>query len=228
MAVFNATLVSELSGSGALKVVEKKLYPLNVPQQAHGFQARRRVHEGLVQSAGERHASRVRLCRRAERSARHSRMAVQSLATRPRQRATDRRASCTSALATPTGARKTAREFAAEILAAFGVKSLEGTKIYFVSDRTGHKEIWSMDHDGSNQRQLTRHATITQSPVVSPDGKWLAYTTMFKRPGSPIDSWNIVIQSTITGEKAKFANPMRRQTVGLSSARAATSCSDRR
>ena len=59
-----------------------------------------------------------------------------------------------------------AREFAADILAQFGGKSLAGTKIYFVSDRSGPrimgdgtrwaKEIWSMDYDGSNQRQLTQ------------------------------------------------------------------------
>src|SRR5579883_1910910 len=40
------------------------------------------------------------------------------------------------------GARKIAHEFAADILAVFGQKSLFGTKIVFVSDRTGHKEIW--------------------------------------------------------------------------------------
>ena len=35
------------------------------------------------------------------------------------------------------GAKKVAREFAADILEQFGGKSLSGTKIYFVSDRTG-------------------------------------------------------------------------------------------
>ena len=34
------------------------------------------------------------------------------------------------------GAKKVAREFAADILQQFGAKSLAGTKIYFVSDRT--------------------------------------------------------------------------------------------
>jgi TolB protein len=64
-----------------------------------------------------------------------------------------------------------------------------------------------MDHDGSNQRQLTRQANITQAPAISLDGKWLAYMTLFNRPGSPIESWNIIIQSTVTGEKARFTNP---------------------
>ena len=43
------------------------------------------------------------------------------------------------------GAKQVARDFAADILQQFGAKSLSGTKIYFVSDRTGSKEIWSMD-----------------------------------------------------------------------------------
>ena len=35
------------------------------------------------------------------------------------------------------GAKKVAREFAADILRQLGIASLSGTKIYFVSDRTG-------------------------------------------------------------------------------------------
>ena len=42
-------------------------------------------------------------------------------------------------------------------------KSLAGTKIFFVSDRTGNKEIWSMDYDGSNQKQLTSYKSISNS-----------------------------------------------------------------
>ncbi len=52
------------------------------------------------------------------------------------------------------GAKKAAREFAADILQQFGVKSLTNTKIYFASDRTGHKEIWAMDYDGSANIRL--------------------------------------------------------------------------
>ena len=50
------------------------------------------------------------------------------------------------------GARKAAHEFAADIIAQFGGKTLFGTHIYFVSSRSGHKEIWAMDPDGGNQR----------------------------------------------------------------------------
>ena len=55
------------------------------------------------------------------------------------------------------GARQVAHEFAADILPLFGGQSLFGTHIYYVhQDRfRGHKEIWVMDPDGQNQRQIT-------------------------------------------------------------------------
>jgi TolB protein len=218
MSAFNATLWSELAGSGALRMVEKSYYPVNVPQQPSDFKSA----SGALSGAGASPSgtSTLKDWSNPPASATHLAFgyaAVQNdqLAIRgylfnlgvPDPAGAQLIAKLYFGPLSADGAKKTAREFAADILAAFGVKGLEGTKIYFVSDRTGHKEIWSMDHDGSNQRQLTRQANITQSPAISLDGKWLAYTTLFKRPGSPIESWNIIIQSTATGEKAHFANP---------------------
>ena len=75
------------------------------------------------------------------------------------------------------GARKIAHEFAADIIGAFGGKSMFGTHIYFVSSRTGHKEIWVMDPDGKNQRQITHFNSISIEPGVSPDGSKIAFTS---------------------------------------------------
>ncbi len=75
------------------------------------------------------------------------------------------------------GARKVAHEFAADILAIFGQKSLFGTRIVFVSNRTGHKEIWMMDPDGSNQRQLTHFNSLSIEPTISPDSSKIAFTS---------------------------------------------------
>jgi TolB protein len=206
MAAFNNTLWTELSGSGALKLVEKSFYPTNVPQQPSDFK-----HFGPSLTDWSNPPVNATHLALGYGAVQDGQLVVRGwlfFVTQP---------DVATAQVIPgklyfgsvdaNGAKKAAREFAADILASFGIKGLEGTKIYFVSDRTGHKEIWSMDHDGSNQRQITRHGTITQSPAISPDGKWLAYATLFKRPGSPIESWNIVIQSTVTGEKAHFANP---------------------
>jgi TolB protein len=81
------------------------------------------------------------------------------------------------------GARKVAREFAADIIQQFGGKSLLNTRIYFVSDRTGNKEIWSMDPDGSNQRQLTKLSSLSIHPAVSPEGDKIAFTSYVR--GNP-------------------------------------------
>jgi len=109
------------------------------------------------------------------------------------------------------GARKVAQLFAADILKYFGATSLIGAKIYFVSNRTGHKEIWSMDYDGSNQKQFTSYRTITNFPAVSPDGTKIAFTTYPTRPGvrggPPIDEQpQIFVHSLETGRKLVYYN----------------------
>ncbi|MFV0337245.1 MAG: biopolymer transporter Tol [Chthoniobacterales bacterium] len=50
------------------------------------------------------------------------------------------------------------------------------SKIAFVSNRTGQKEIYLADYDGANVQQLTRDKAISVAPSLSPDGKNLAYT----------------------------------------------------
>ena len=52
-------------------------------------------------------------------------------------------------------------------------------KIVFVSDakrRSGTKELYIMDFDGANIKQLTRHGGIVISPAVSPDGRSILYS----------------------------------------------------
>jgi TolB protein len=96
------------------------------------------------------------------------------------------------------GARKVAQEFAADILSQFGLKSLAGTKIYYVSDRTGNKEIWSMDYDGANQQQFTNYRSITTMPAISPDNSKIAFTTYVR--GTP----TIEIYSTETSRRLPY------------------------
>jgi len=106
---------------------------------------------------------------------------------------------------TEDGARKVAHEYAADILKQVGAVSLAGTKIYFVSDRSGAREIWSMDHDGQNQQRMTSHGTISKTPTVSPDGKLAAYTTMTKGENA---GWQIRVIDTVTRRPRTFVNPV--------------------
>jgi len=81
--------------------------------------------------------------------------------------------------ATPENARMVAHRFADEIIFRMGggINGIAESKIYFVSTRTGHKEIWMMDYDGFGQKQLTRQNSIALGPRVSPDGSRIAYTS---------------------------------------------------
>ena len=100
------------------------------------------------------------------------------------------------------GRKKTAHEFAADIIAQMGGTSLLGTKIYFVSNRTNskQKEIWVMDPDGSNQHQFSHFNSLSIMPAVSPDGTKIAFTSFAR--GNPA----IFILSTDTGRRLPFYN----------------------
>src|SRR5271163_4627173 len=83
-------------------------------------------------------------------------------------------------VATDAAVRLIAHRFADEIIFRLGggINGIAESSIYFVSDRSGHKEIWAMDYDGSNQRQLTRQNSISLSPRVSPDGSRVAFSSL--------------------------------------------------
>ncbi len=88
-------------------------------------------------------------------------------------------------------ARVMAHKFADEIIYRLGggIQGIAETQIFFVSDRSGHKEIWAMDYDGSNQHQITRLGSIALSPRISPDGSRIAFSALTK------GSWEIMMYS---------------------------------
>ncbi len=81
--------------------------------------------------------------------------------------------------ATAQSARTIAHKFADEIIFRLGggINGIAETQIYFVSARSGHKEIWAMDYDGANQHPITTLGSISLSPHVSPDGSRLAFSS---------------------------------------------------
>lgn len=74
--------------------------------------------------------------------------------------------------------RQTGLKFAADLVELLtGKRSVFDSSIYFVSNRTGHKEIYRCDFDGSNVRQFTNTGSISLTPSVSKNGKYLAWTS---------------------------------------------------
>ena len=79
-------------------------------------------------------------------------------------------------------ARKIAHKFANEILKhVTGEYGPFGSQIAFTSRIGRFKEVFLMDMDGANVRQLTRDNSLAQSPTFDPAGKRIAFTTFIKR-----------------------------------------------
>ena len=102
--------------------------------------------------------------------------------------------------ASEDNARLIAHRFADEIIFRLGggIQGIAESKIYFVSNRGGSKEIWQMDYDGANQKQLTHLGTIALSPHVSPDGSRIAYS------GVSNTEWQILMYSLELNRAVNF------------------------
>ncbi|MBZ5570431.1 MAG: Tol-Pal system beta propeller repeat protein TolB [Acidobacteriia bacterium] len=92
---------------------------------------------------------------------------------------------------TSDAARTIAHKFANEIIFRLGggIPGIAESRIFFVSSRSGHKEIWGMDYDGANQHQITHLGSISLSPRISPDGSRLAFSSLTK------SGWDILLFS---------------------------------
>lgn len=98
--------------------------------------------------------------------------------------------------------------------------SPDGTEVAFISDRDGLSNIWIMDIDGTNLRQVTKEKNnIIHSPKWSPDGQYLVGTKgiMSSRsiPAGEIWMWHksggsgLVIKARIHGksDQKNIADP---------------------
>jgi TolB protein len=84
-------------------------------------------------------------------------------------------------LATKEETKLLAHTLANDIVAALtGKSSIFTSKIVMTCDKSGHKEIWMMDYDGSNPKQLTHHRSLAFAPAFSRDNKKIAYSVYTK------------------------------------------------
>jgi len=65
----------------------------------------------------------------------------------------------------------------AVILELTGNPGISSSQIAFVSDRSGHKEVYLTDILGREERQVTRHKNLAVSPRFVPGGRFLTYTS---------------------------------------------------
>lgn len=73
-------------------------------------------------------------------------------------------------------------QFADEIvLALTGVAGIATSQICFSGGTTGDKEIYVVDYDGANLKQVTAHSSVSILPQFSPDGNRIAYLSFKDR-----------------------------------------------
>jgi TolB protein len=207
MSTFNATLFSEVQNSAIFTMVAKTFMPLQIPQQPSDFKRPPMPGangNGYFMSDWSSPPANSTYLAFGYTAAQNGQIVLYGWLYNVQQ-ADPSTAQVLGKVYNGTlddaGAKSVAQQFAADILKQFGGVSLMGTKIYFVSDRTGNKEIWSMDYDGSNEKQFTHYGTISTFPCVSPDGTKLAFTS-FPANQQP----QILVHSLVSGRKLPYYN----------------------
>ncbi len=205
MPVLNQTLYTDVEMSGVFKVQPKSMYPLQVPQRREDFRPPEgnRYGNGLYLrdwSQPPVEANWLAVGYAAEQSGRLVLFGYLYNVNEPDLANAEVFGKMYYGSLDDAGARAVAHEFANDILKQFGSRTLAGTRIFFVSNRTGNDEIWSMNFDGTEQKQFTQLRALSLMPAISPDGSLLAFTTFAE--GTP----TIRIYSAETQQRKAFVN----------------------
>jgi TolB protein len=181
-AAFDATLYSDLAGAGIFDMVSKSMAPQAMPGSPQEI--------NLTQwSAAPANAAMVAF---GSLSVTNGRMTVYGWLDDTRNTANPQvLGKQYTEQASEDSARSIAHRFADEIILRLGggINGIAETKIYFVSSRSGSKEIWVMDYDGQNQHAVTHLGAISISPRISPDNARIAFASL----GS--NGWSIRLYS---------------------------------
>lgn len=96
-------------------------------------------------------------------------------------------------------ARGIAHRFADRLVSHFtGEAGIAQTRLVYVSDATGQKELYVMEYDGENEQRLTGDKSILLSPHWSNDATKIAYTSY--RSGNPV----VYLLDMNTGQRKSF------------------------
>ena len=190
-AVFDATLYSDLSNGGIFDLVSKSLAPQAMPG----------APQEMVMGQWSAAPANAAMVAFGALSANGGRLSVYGWLFDTRNPGNPQVLSKQyNEAASEDMARTVAHRFADEIIYRLGggINGIAETKIYFVSSRSGSKEIWAMDYDGQNQHQVTHLGAISLSPRVSPDNSRVAFASLGK------EGWAIRMYSLELGRMVSF------------------------
>ena len=106
--------------------------------------------------------------------------------------------------ASQDNARLIAHRFADEIITRLGggISGIAETHIFYISARSGSKEVWQMDYDGQGAKQLTHLNTISLSPRVSPANDRVAFASLGSK------GWSVRMFSLLLNRTVGFPSPV--------------------
>ncbi len=190
-AAFDATLYSDLANAGIFDLVSKSMAPQAMPgspQEINIAQWTAAPANAAMVAFGALSATNGRLIVYGWLYDTHNTVSPQVLGKQYNEEASQ------------DMARTVAHRFADEIIYRLGggINGIAETKIYFVSSRTGSKEIWVMDYDGQNQHQVTHLGSISLSPRISPDNSRIAFASLGRM------GWSIRMYSLELGRLVGF------------------------
>ena len=176
--VFNSVLWNDLEVSGIIELVSPSFYPLTVPQRPAELQ-----HETWSEAPAGAHM----IAYGAALSGENQLLVDAWLSDVRNPRSPPVLGKRYRGDMTEDQARLLAHQFADDIIERLsgGQPGIARSKIVYVSDRSGSKEVWTMDYDGHGQRQLTRCGTLCLTPRWSPDNSQIAYTAYEQAGGVP-------------------------------------------
>ena len=188
--VFNDTLWNDLSEAGIFDMVSKSFYPLQVPSRPDQVNADAWANDpakaGML-AFGSLDAATDDVLVYGWLVDVKNPSSPPVIAKQYREKATEE------------NARSIAHKFANEIIMRLGggVNGVTETKLYFISNRTGHKEVWAMDYDGNGQHAVTHQGSIALSPRISPDNSRVAYSS-FANGGPNIAMFSLELNRPVT------------------------------
>jgi len=187
---FNDVLWNDLESAGIFEMVSKSFYPLQVPGAPNDFKAEAWGNpppDASMVAFGNLAVGNGRLGVQGWLFDAKNPQAAQVLGKQYNEAATD------------DNARVIAHRFANEIIFRLGggIMGITESKIVYVSTRSGNKEIWSMDYDGANQKQVTNLRSISLSPRISPDSSRIAFSS-YAQGGPNITMWSLELNRAVS------------------------------
>jgi Tol biopolymer transport system component/DNA-binding winged helix-turn-helix (wHTH) protein len=87
--------------------------------------------------------------------------------------------------------------------------SPDGSRLVFVSDRSGHRAIWTMDIDGSTASQITDQHINPERPRWSPDGRQIAFSSQASGTATNKD---IFVMNAVAGVPRRLTSDISQDT----------------